>query len=114
MAKFKRVTRKAAGSTSAKDARAASTTSRPSISSLLNLQQSAGNTATGRLIGGMLVQTKLESSTSEAVPDEIPEPGVPTGDTMPGAAPTPQRDETQDATGSSAALIVDDSVETVG
>jgi uncharacterized protein DUF4157 len=115
MARLKRFTGKTSGATR-KDARVSGVTNgtRPSVSSLLNLQRSAGNAATGRIIGGMLVQAKPQSSTIDTPSGiESPSEETPTDVAMPEAAPVAPDADAQSETGAAPGLIVDDSVDTV-
>ncbi|HEV3457789.1 MAG TPA: DUF4157 domain-containing protein [Thermoanaerobaculia bacterium] len=90
---------------------------RPPASSLLDFQRSAGNEATGRMIGGLLVQAKpRDAEGSEAPPAaDTPAASLPAAAAPAGETPAePAREEPAADTEPAAELVVDDAVATVG
>jgi Domain of unknown function (DUF4157) len=117
MDKLKRPARKRPAQASGKDTResASSAAKRPpSAPSLLDLQQSAGNVATGRIIGGMLVQAKERNAGdvetpfgAETTPDAMPDNAV----APEGPQSEPGKETQGSETAPAAAVVVDDAVD---
>jgi len=88
---------------------------RAPASPLLDFQRSAGNEATGRMIGGLLVQAKLRDAGDSEIPPaaEAPAESQPADAEPPSETPAEPAPETPGAeTEPAAELVVDDSTET--
>ena len=113
MARSKRSSRTSPPAVAGREPRSAAPDRSPrSAASLASLQRGAGNAAVGRLLGGLLVQAKLRSESSNEAP--APAESLPADPAQQPPADEPAGSSAVQEPAEAPAVVVDDAVDEVG